>query len=50
MLAAIIGAIVAVRRLLFFLYLSVRIVREYQRNVVFRFGRVIGARDPGSSS
>ena len=47
MLAAIIGAIVAVAALLFFLYLSVRIVREYQRNVVFRFGRVIGAKGPG---
>jgi len=46
-LAAIIGAIVAVAALLFFLYLSVRIVREYQRNVVFRFGRVIGAKGPG---
>ncbi len=47
MLAAIISAIVAVAALLFFLYLSVRIVREYQRNVVFRFGRVIGAKGPG---
>ena len=47
MLAAIIGAIVAVAALLFFLYLSVWIVREYQRNVVFRFGRVIGAKGPG---
>jgi regulator of protease activity HflC (stomatin/prohibitin superfamily) len=46
-LAAIISAIVAVAALLFFLYLSVRIVREYQRNVVFRFGRVIGAKGPG---
>ena len=47
MLTAIIGAIVAVAALLFFLYLSVRVVREYQRNVVFRFGRVIGAKGPG---
>jgi regulator of protease activity HflC (stomatin/prohibitin superfamily) len=46
-LTAIIGAIVAVAALLFFLYLSVRVVREYQRNVVFRFGRVIGAKGPG---
>ena len=47
MLTAIIAAIVAVAALLFFLYLSVRVVREYQRNVVFRFGRVIGAKGPG---
>jgi regulator of protease activity HflC (stomatin/prohibitin superfamily) len=46
-LGAIIGAIVAVAALFFFLYLSVRVVREYQRNVVFRFGRVIGAKGPG---
>jgi regulator of protease activity HflC (stomatin/prohibitin superfamily) len=46
-LGAIIGAIVAVLLLLGFLYLSVRVVREYQRNVVFRFGRVIGAKGPG---
>ncbi len=26
---------------------SVRVVREYQRNVIFRFGRCIGARGPG---
>ena len=47
MLGAIIGAVVAVAVLLFFLYLSVRIVREYQRNVVFRFGRCIGTKGPG---
>jgi regulator of protease activity HflC (stomatin/prohibitin superfamily) len=46
-LGAIIGAIVAVLLLLGFIYLSVRVVREYQRNVVFRFGRVIGAKGPG---
>jgi regulator of protease activity HflC (stomatin/prohibitin superfamily) len=46
-LAALIGAIVAVAAVLFFLYLSVRIVREYQRNVVFRFGRCIGTKGPG---
>ncbi|HKN38457.1 MAG TPA: slipin family protein, partial [Acidimicrobiia bacterium] len=27
--------------------LSVRVVREYQRLVVFRFGRVISLRNPG---
>ncbi len=47
MLGAIIGAIVAVLLLLGFLYLSVRVVREYQRNVVFRFGRCIGTKGPG---
>jgi regulator of protease activity HflC (stomatin/prohibitin superfamily) len=46
-LGAIIGAIVAVVLVLGFLYLSVRIVREYQRNVVFRFGRCIGTKGPG---
>jgi regulator of protease activity HflC (stomatin/prohibitin superfamily) len=44
---AIIGAVVAVVLVLFLVFLSVRIVREYQRNVVFRFGRVIGTKGPG---
>jgi regulator of protease activity HflC (stomatin/prohibitin superfamily) len=44
---AIIGAVVGIVILFFFLFLSVRIVREYQRNVVFRFGRVIGTKGPG---
>jgi regulator of protease activity HflC (stomatin/prohibitin superfamily) len=44
---AIIGAVVGIVLLLFFVFLSVRIVREYQRNVVFRFGRVIGTKGPG---
>lgn len=47
MLGAIIGAIVAVAAVLGFLYLSIRVVREYQRNVVFRFGRSIGTKGPG---
>ena len=47
MTGAIIGAVVGIVLLLFFVYLSVRIVREYQRNVVFRFGRVIGTKGPG---
>jgi regulator of protease activity HflC (stomatin/prohibitin superfamily) len=46
-LAAIIAAIVVVAVLLFVLWLSVRVVREYQRNVVFRFGRSIGTKGPG---
>jgi regulator of protease activity HflC (stomatin/prohibitin superfamily) len=44
---AIIGAVVGVALLFFFVYLSVRVVREYQRNVVFRFGRCIGTKGPG---
>jgi regulator of protease activity HflC (stomatin/prohibitin superfamily) len=46
-LGAIIGAAVAVFLVVGFLYLSVRIVREYQRSVIFRLGRVIGAKGPG---
>jgi len=46
-LAAVIAAIAAVAAVLFFLYLSIRIVREYQRNVVFRLGRSIGTKGPG---
>jgi regulator of protease activity HflC (stomatin/prohibitin superfamily) len=47
MLAAIIGAVAAIAAVLVFLYLSIRIVREYQRNVVFRLGRCIGTKGPG---
>ena len=47
MTGAIIGAVVGVVLLLFLVFLSVRIVREYQRNVVFRFGRCIGTKGPG---
>ena len=43
----IVVAIVAVVLVLGFLYLSIRIVREYQRNVVFRLGRYIGTKGPG---
>ncbi len=47
MLGAIIGAIAAILVVLLILYLSIRIVREYQRNVVFRLGRCIGTKGPG---
>ncbi len=47
MTGAIIGAVVGVVILLFFVFMSVRVVREYQRNVIFRFGRVIGTKGPG---
>src|SRR3954466_652571 len=32
---------------LIFIGLSVRIVKEYERGVIFRLGRVIGAKGPG---
>ena len=47
MTTAIIGAAVGIVLLLVVAFLSVRIVREYQRNVVFRFGRCIGTKGPG---
>jgi regulator of protease activity HflC (stomatin/prohibitin superfamily) len=46
-LGAIIGAVAAILVVLVILYLSIRIVREYQRNVVFRLGRCIGTKGPG---
>jgi regulator of protease activity HflC (stomatin/prohibitin superfamily) len=46
-LAGIIGAVVGVALLLLLFYLSVRVVREYERNVVFRLGRCIGTKGPG---
>jgi regulator of protease activity HflC (stomatin/prohibitin superfamily) len=46
-LAAIIGAIIVVVLVLGFLYLSIRVVREYQRDVIFRLGRSIGTKGPG---
>ena len=40
--------IVVVVALLFFLFsAAVRIVQEYERGVVFRLGRLVGARGPG---
>ena len=33
--------------ILIILGLSIRIVNQYERGVVFRLGRVIGVRDPG---
>jgi regulator of protease activity HflC (stomatin/prohibitin superfamily) len=41
-IVSIIGAAVVL-----LLVLSVRIVKQYERGVVFRLGRVVGARDPG---
>ena len=42
-----IGLAVAVAVLLVLLAMSVRIVNEYERGVIFRLGRVIGAKGPG---
>jgi len=40
-----IGAIVAV--VVLFLFNAIRIVREYERGVIFRLGRLVGAKGPG---
>ena len=42
-----IGLVVALALLLLLLAMSVRIVNEYERGVIFRLGRVIGAKGPG---
>ena len=42
-----IGLILALAVLLLLLAMSVRIVNEYERGVIFRLGRVIGAKGPG---
>jgi regulator of protease activity HflC (stomatin/prohibitin superfamily) len=42
-----IGLILALAVLLLLLVMSVRIVNEYERGVIFRLGRVIGAKGPG---
>ena len=39
--------VIAVVLFLIVLALSVRVVKQYERGVVFRLGRVIGAREPG---
>jgi regulator of protease activity HflC (stomatin/prohibitin superfamily) len=46
LVSVVIGALV-VAMVVLLVRLSVRIVREYQRLVVFRLGRVIGAKGPG---
>lgn len=43
----IIASIIIVILLLIFLPASIRILREYERGVVFRFGRLKGAKGPG---
>ncbi|MCK5086763.1 MAG: hypothetical protein KAQ90_04535, partial [Melioribacteraceae bacterium] len=39
--------VVAVFFLIFILASAIRILREYERGVVFRLGRLIGAKGPG---
>ncbi len=46
-LAEIIGVAVAVIVILVIIATSIRIIREYERAVVFRLGRLVGARGPG---
>ena len=41
------GVVVIVVLLLLFLVLAVRILREYERAVIFRLGRSIGVKGPG---
>jgi regulator of protease activity HflC (stomatin/prohibitin superfamily) len=45
--AALIGLVVVVVLVIFFLSQAIKVVREYQRLVVFRLGRVIGVKGPG---
>ena len=41
------GIVVAVMLVLLFLALAVHIVQQYEKGVVFRFGRVVGEKNPG---
>jgi regulator of protease activity HflC (stomatin/prohibitin superfamily) len=45
--ALIIVAVVLVLLVLFAFALAVRVVKQYERGVLFRFGRVVGERQPG---
>src|SRR3954470_20895670 len=45
-MAAVVGAVI-VFLVLVFLAMSVRIVQEYERGVIFRLGRCVGAKGPG---
>lgn len=47
MAVAIAVAVVVVFFLLFFLGSAIRVLREYERGVIFRLGRCVGARGPG---
>ena len=39
--------ILAVVLIIFFLYAAIKILREYERGVIFRLGRVIKTKGPG---
>jgi regulator of protease activity HflC (stomatin/prohibitin superfamily) len=41
------GIVIAVVAILFILSLAVKVVSEYERGVIFRLGRLIGAKGPG---
>jgi regulator of protease activity HflC (stomatin/prohibitin superfamily) len=41
------GYIIIIVVVLFILSLSVKVVSEYERGVIFRLGRLIGAKGPG---
>src|SRR3954451_17814748 len=45
-MAAVVGAVI-VFLVLVFLAMSVKIVQEYERGVIFRLGRCVGAKGPG---
>jgi regulator of protease activity HflC (stomatin/prohibitin superfamily) len=47
MMEALIGAVVILGVLVVLLSSSVRVVQEYERGVIFRLGRLVGARGPG---
>ncbi|MQA86001.1 MAG: slipin family protein [Streptosporangiales bacterium] len=44
---ALIAIIIAAAVVLIFFFMAIRIVQEYERGVIFRLGRVIGAKGPG---
>ena len=47
MTGLIVGIVVVVLLVLAFLMLAVHIVQQYEKGVVFRFGRVVGEKNPG---
>jgi regulator of protease activity HflC (stomatin/prohibitin superfamily) len=44
------GTVVAVVLTVVFFTLAVHIVQQYEKGVVFRFGRVVGEKSPGTGS
>ena len=47
MVALIVGLVLVAVIALILLGMSIRIVRQYERGVLFRFGRLVGVREPG---